>query len=236
MTRYIAFLRAINVGGRVVTMSRLRDVFAGLGFRSVETFIASGNVVFESRVADTVALERKIERALGAALGYEVATFVRTPAQVAAIARYEPFPADVLSGAVSLNVGFMAAAPAEAAHQALESLPTTGDRFHINGAELYWMLEKKQSESKISNGVLERAVKARATFRGINTIRRLDAKLMAAADAATARVAGNVPSAPKARGRTRPVGGPGTRTAPGARTLPVSSARTAKPRIRKKLS
>ena len=57
MIRYIAFLRAINVGGRVVTMSRLRDVFVGLGFRGVDTFIASGNVVFESRVTDTAALD-----------------------------------------------------------------------------------------------------------------------------------------------------------------------------------
>ena len=187
MIRYIAFLRAINVGGRVVTMSRLREVFVGLGFRGVDTFIASGNVVFESRVADPAALERRIERALGAALGYEVATFVRTPAQVAAIARYEPFPADLVAGAASLNVGLMAAAPPEAAHQALASLPTTGDRFHINGAELYWLLQQKQSESKISNGLLERAIKARATFRGLNTMRRLDAKLTAPASPVTAK-------------------------------------------------
>jgi uncharacterized protein (DUF1697 family) len=177
VTRYIAFLRAINVGGRVVTMARLRDVFVGMGFRGVETFIASGNVVFESRATDTAALERKIERALGTALGYEVATFVRTPAEVAAIARYQPFPEDALSRAAGLNVGFMAAAPTQAARRGLESLRTTCDQFHINGCELYWLLEKKQSESKISNAVLERAVKARATFRGINTIRRLDAKL-----------------------------------------------------------
>jgi uncharacterized protein (DUF1697 family) len=202
MTRYIAFLRAINVGGRVVTMARLRDVFAGLGFRGVETFIASGNVVFESNAADTAALERKIERALGAALGYEVATFVRTPAEVAAIARYEPFPAGVLSGAAALNVGFMAAAPAEAALRGLEALGSTCDQFHVNGRELYWLLEKKQSESKISNGVLERAVKARATFRGINTIRRLDAKLSGAPVNAPARDAGapaGRPARPAAR-------------------------------------
>ena len=177
MTRYIAFLRAINVGGRVVTMARLREVFVTLGFRRVETFIASGNVVFEARAADPAALERRIGRALGEALGYEVTTFVRTPAEVAAVVRYEPFPADVLARAAALNVGFMAAEPSGVAHQALEALATPNDRLHVNGRELYWLSESRQSESKISNGVLERAVKARATFRGINTIRRLDAKL-----------------------------------------------------------
>ena len=199
MTRYIAFLRAINVGGRVVTMARLRDVFVEMGFRGVETFIASGNVVFESRATDTAALERKIERALSTALGYEVATFVRTPAELAAIARYEPFASSVLSGAAGLNVGFMSATPEEAALRGLDSLATSCDRFHVNGRELYWLLEKKQSESKISNAVLERAMKARATFRGINTIRRLDAKLSAEAGGSPRTGAGSAPAA-RARG------------------------------------
>lgn len=48
MTRYFAFLRAINVGGHVVKMDRLRQVFESLAFSNVETFIASGNVIFES--------------------------------------------------------------------------------------------------------------------------------------------------------------------------------------------
>ena len=78
MFRFIAFLRAINVGGgRTVKMQSLRQVFESLGFSRVTTFIASGNVVFETTTKKTRALERKIERALKTALGYEVRTFVR---------------------------------------------------------------------------------------------------------------------------------------------------------------
>ena len=78
MFRFIAFLRAINVGGgRTVNMQSLCQVFESLGFSRVTTFIASGNVVFETRTKKTRAFERKIERALKAALGYEVRTFVR---------------------------------------------------------------------------------------------------------------------------------------------------------------
>jgi Protein of unknown function (DUF1697) len=78
MFRFIAFLRAINVGGgRTVKMQSLRQVFESLGFSRVTTFIASGNVVFETTTKKTKALERKIERALKAVLGYEVRTFVR---------------------------------------------------------------------------------------------------------------------------------------------------------------
>jgi uncharacterized protein (DUF1697 family) len=92
VTRYVAFLRAINVGGHTVKMEALRRLFEGLRFAAVSTFIASGNVVFETDEGDPVALEQLIERALHVALGYEVATFLRTDAEVALVAAYAPFP------------------------------------------------------------------------------------------------------------------------------------------------
>ena len=91
MPRFIAFLRAINVGGHTVKMDDLRQLFEALGFSGVETFIASGNVVFETTARNTKVLEGKIERRLREALGYEVATFIRTDAELADIANYTPF-------------------------------------------------------------------------------------------------------------------------------------------------
>ena len=74
-TRFIALLRAINVGGHNVKMDRLRKLFESLGLSNVETFIASGNVIFDSLVESAETLEEKIERHLRESLGYEVATF-----------------------------------------------------------------------------------------------------------------------------------------------------------------
>ena len=91
MTRYVAFLRAINVGGRRVKMDHLRKLFEALGTSNVETFIASGNVIFDSEADDPRVLERKIEDHLQESLGYEVATFVRSTSELAGIARYRPF-------------------------------------------------------------------------------------------------------------------------------------------------
>ena len=85
MQRYIAFLRAINVGGHTVKMDALRVLFESLGFINVETFIASGNVLFETPDGDPQEMETKIEACLRSALGYEVATFIRTRAELAAI-------------------------------------------------------------------------------------------------------------------------------------------------------
>ena len=72
MPRLIAFLRAINVGGHNVTMAELRGLFESLSLKEVETFIASGNVIFSSPSGDIRALQRKIEKQLLRSLGYEV--------------------------------------------------------------------------------------------------------------------------------------------------------------------
>ena len=53
MPRLIAFLRAINVGGHTVTMMKLRKEFEALGLQDVETFIASGNVIFTRELQES---------------------------------------------------------------------------------------------------------------------------------------------------------------------------------------
>ena len=174
--RHVAFLRAINVGGHVVKMDVLRALFTSLGFTSVETFIASGNVIFESRSKDLGGLERKLERALQQALGYEVSTFIRTIAEVSRIARYQPFTPSAIASAAALNVGLLKEPLKRSVVEALARLKTDNDDFHANGCELYWICKESQSESKISNAVFERTLKIRATFRGMRTMERLAAK------------------------------------------------------------
>ena len=110
MSKHIAFLRAINVGGHNVKMDHLRQLFESLGFSNVETFIASGNVIFDAKAGNVKALEKKIETCLQEALGYEVATFIRTTAELAEIASYKPFPQSQLDAATALNIGFLAEA------------------------------------------------------------------------------------------------------------------------------
>ncbi len=176
MARYVAFLRAINVGGHVVKMDVLKAAFAGLGFTNIETFIASGNVIFDARSKERASLEQRIERALEKTLGYEVATFIRTPAEVAAIARYEPFARAAMAQAASLNVGLLKAPMDPGVWPAVETFKTEIDDFHLNGSELYWICRSRQMESKFSNAAFERRVRMSATFRGLKTMERLAAK------------------------------------------------------------
>ncbi|MBI4675718.1 MAG: DUF1697 domain-containing protein [Chloroflexi bacterium] len=180
MSRYIAFLRAINVGGHTVKMEDLRRIFESLGFANVETFIASGNVVFETTAKNVKTQEKKIAHALRVALGYEVATFLRTDAEIAVIAAYRPFPQSQLDAAAALNVAFLADALDDASIQKLMALKSDIDDFHVHGREVYWLCRKKQSESTFSNAVLEKTIGRQATLRGVNTISKLAAKYPAA--------------------------------------------------------
>ena len=173
MPRLTAFLRAINVGGHTVTMERLRGLFEALGFADVQTFIASGNVIFSSRTRPGGAMERRIENHLEAALGYEVATFVRSEEEVAAVAACQPFPPPMLKQAKAFCVGFLAQPLTPAGRRAVLGFRTDIDEFHVHGREVYWLCRRGQGESTFTNVGFERQVGVRVTFRSLTTVRKL---------------------------------------------------------------
>jgi len=172
MTQYIAFLRGINVGGHNVKMDVLRGHFETIGCVKVETFIASGNLIFESRAA-APRIEAKIEKQLADALGYEVATFVRRRDEVSAATTHAAFPEAEIATAGAFCVGFLKA-PLTAVQQAqLQQFSTEVDAFHAHQRELYWLCRVRQSESKFSNVAFEKKLGVAATFRSITTVRKL---------------------------------------------------------------
>lgn len=178
MPKYVALLRAINVGGHTVKMEYLRGLFEASGFTNVETFIASGNVIFESRSSNPQALERKIEKHLQETLGYEVKTFVRAISELAAVAAYKPFSdSELTNESNSLFIGFVADSPADEAKRKLLSCSGEFDDLHVQGREIYWLCRTRMmSDSKFSGALLEKILGMRATFRNSTTIRKIAAK------------------------------------------------------------
>ncbi len=177
MPKYVAFLRAVNVGGHIVKMEHLRQLFETLGFSNVETFIASGNVIFDSTSKSTKALERKVESLLRETFGYRVATFVRSTPELASIAQYKPFDAsDLNAEGNALYIAFAADEPTTESKRKLLTLRTEVDYFHVDGREVYWLSRKKIGESRFSGARLERTLGMPATIRNANTVKRLAAK------------------------------------------------------------
>lgn len=177
MPKYVAFLRAINVGGHLVKMDRLRTLFEDLGFTNVETFIASGNVIFDSRSTNTGTLEKKIEKHLLKALGYEVATFIRSIAEVEKIASSEPFSAaELKQNGNTLYVGFLSQAPSEESRRELIKCGNKNNDFAITDREVFWLCRAKFSETDFSGARLEKILKLKTTLRNANTPQRIAAK------------------------------------------------------------
>lgn len=177
MPKYVALLRAINVGGHTVKMDRLRRLFEELGLKNVETFIASGNVIFDSPSRTPQALERRIERHLHEALGYEVATFIRSSADIAAIAEHEAFPPSEVEKCM-LYIGFAGSAPGDAARDKLIESRTLVDEFHVNNREVYWLCRKSFSESEFSGARIEKTLGMPLTIRNVTTVKKLAARFV----------------------------------------------------------
>lgn len=175
MPRYLAFLRAINVGGHTVKNTELVKLFAGAGVAGAETFIASGNVTFTS-TAKPAALEKKLEAHFEKTLGYEVKTFLRTRAELAAIGETRPFPKARHASATVLVVGFLAKAPTPAQKKILAGFNNEESDFAAVGRELYWLCQVNQSASAFFKVPFEKRFGAACTWRNMNTVERLLAK------------------------------------------------------------
>ena len=168
--RYVALLRAVNVGGRFVKMEQLRRIFEALKFTNVKTLITSGNVLFEAPLKPRD-IESAVEKRLQKELGYEVLTFVRTIPEMQAVAAQEPFKQ---STGDSLHVVFLKQKPSRDAERALLAAATDIDAFHVKGREAYWLIRGGFSDSKFSGAKLEKLL-GPGTARNIKTVKRLAA-------------------------------------------------------------
>jgi uncharacterized protein (DUF1697 family) len=177
MPKYVAFLRAINVGGHLVKMDHLRSLFEELGFKNVETFIASGNVIFDTKTTNVKSLEAKIEKHLEKSLGYEVRTFLRSVDDLVRISTYKPFDeAELGADGNTLFVCFLPDQPTKEATKNLLSRATAIDSFHVDEREVYWLYRRNNGESKFYGPPLEKCLSLPTTVRNVNTVRRLAKK------------------------------------------------------------
>jgi uncharacterized protein (DUF1697 family) len=179
MTAYVALLRGINLGNRRVKMAALAATFEEMGFGAVSTFIASGNVLFESPASsDPGDLEEQIQHHLADSLGYTVDTFVRTRSEIAAIAASRRFPAaDMNDPANTVHAGFLKAPLGAEAAERLEACRTDVDEFRVEGREFFWLCRIRTSDSKVWSSPAMKAVGIpTSTMRNMKMLRKLSAQ------------------------------------------------------------
>jgi uncharacterized protein (DUF1697 family) len=164
MPRYVAFLRAINTPPRHVTMEVLRDSFGQLGLANVATYIASGNVIFET--ATTAGLAELIEGRLEKDLGIAVPVYLRSDRQVVDVADRRPF--GELSTAAEIS--FLPARPDPAAVEALMATVTGEDRLAVIDREVHWYHPGQRDESSHKEATVVRLLGMPTTQRSARTV------------------------------------------------------------------
>jgi uncharacterized protein (DUF1697 family) len=173
MARYVAFLRAVNVGGRTVRMSELVQRLGALGLSEVTTFIASGNVCFGAE-GDPRELSRRIEAELLAWLGYPVATMVRTWEELEALVASNPFKGVARAPDAKLYVAFLWETPARRAKLPVVSAKDGMTLFRVAGREAFLVAERLASGAfGVPNLNIEKLLGVPATTRNWNTVLRL---------------------------------------------------------------
>jgi uncharacterized protein (DUF1697 family) len=177
MERHVAFLRGMNLGNRRLKNEELRGEFEALGFEGVATFRASGNVIFEADGGESeAALRKKIEAGLSEGLGYEVPVFLRSAAEVAAIAAREPFAAKLVAASKGkLQVSMLAKKPAAKDRKAVLALATDEDLLAIEEWELYWLPSGGTIDSDLDLKAIDKAL-GKGTMRTMGTIEQIAAK------------------------------------------------------------
>lgn len=168
--KYVAFLRAINVGGHtIIRMADLKRMFEEMGLENVQTYIQSGNVIFESGETEAASLEARIERELEKSSGYKIQLFVRKMREVQAIESKSPFTAQANQ---TVFVAFLKKKPARKEQQALLDLKSEADEFAIKGREVY-NLRRDREQSVFSNNFIEKLLKIPATTRNMTTLPKI---------------------------------------------------------------
>jgi uncharacterized protein (DUF1697 family) len=163
MTRYVAFLRAVNVGGTgKLPMAELRTMCEAVGFTNVRTYIASGNVVFDSKLAEA-SVKSRLERCLEEYAGKPVGVAVRTSEELAQVLTANPFKS---------------AAPNRTVAIFLDSAPPADALTHASGQrEEEMALGTREIYVHYNNGMADTKLKIPAartgTARNMNTVGKL---------------------------------------------------------------
>ena len=170
---FVALLRGVNLAGRnKVSMPELRSALESLGLEDVVTYIQSGNVVFRNRGGRTPQLAGRIERQIAEAFGIEVVVILRTPAELAKIARGNPF---LRSGAdpSKLHVLFLSGKPTTKAVEQLDPKRSPPDEFKLAGREIYLHMPNGFGRSKLTVDYFERRLGVDASARNWRTLTKL---------------------------------------------------------------
>jgi uncharacterized protein (DUF1697 family) len=177
MPVYVSMLRGINVSGHhVIKMDRLRAAFEELGFAHVNTYIQSGNVVFQSSKSSPAALSKKIEAKILSEFGFSISVISRSAAEIESVISNNPLAGLPGVNVERLHVAFLSETPSAAAIKKLSELTLEPDLSRCAGKEVYLYFPNGFSKSSLWKHPLDKVLSVAATTRNwktVNTLRQM---------------------------------------------------------------
>lgn len=174
METYIAILRGINVSGqKMIKMDALRQLFEDLKFKNIRSYIQSGNIIFESKVASPEILAKKIEKQVKTTFGFEVPVLVKDKKQLQQVLKSNPFVNKRSEDVKWLHVTFLSASPEKTGMEKLMGLSYKPDEFILSNDVVYLFCPNGYGNTKLNNNFFESKLKVTATTRNWNTVNEL---------------------------------------------------------------
>jgi uncharacterized protein (DUF1697 family) len=174
MAIYISILRGINVGGHnMIKMEALKQMYDSLGFKNVQTYIQSGNVIFQHKTTEREKLENKIARKISDKFLFEVPVIVIEMEELKYIVNNNPFTSDRSKDAAHFHMTFLSALPEKSNIEKIKEGQYQADDFSILGKAIYLYCPNGYSNSKLTNTFLETKLKVMATTRNWKTTKEL---------------------------------------------------------------
>ena len=170
MITYISLLRGVNVGGRKILMTELKQLYESLKFKRVKSYIQSGNIIFRSSNPEIKALEEEIESKLLENYDFQIPIFIRTITELNKIIESNPFTDDDLK---NIYITFLKDKPINVPVNLIEDRKDASEKFLINQREIYLFLPNGYGRTKISNNFFESKLKLPATTRNWRTVTQL---------------------------------------------------------------
>lgn len=173
MSKYVAFLRGINVGGKnKIKMEILRETFAALGFENVKTYINSGNVIFETARTDDNKLSAKIEKAIEKEFSLYIKVMVRTIDEIKDIIKNNPFDGQ-FENDKNLHVLFLNEELPKEKRELLLEQNNENETFAIRNREIFCLLRGGFSDSLLGKDYIGKKLKANPTARNWRTVNKI---------------------------------------------------------------
>src|SRR5437773_8949965 len=174
MPAYVAMLRGINVAGhKTIRMDHLRELCSGLGFRHVETYVQSGNFVFQTPISNPAAVSKRIGETIHHSLGFDAPVIIRTSQQMRNVIVNNPFLKEKDIDSTKLHVTFLSETAQKGSAKELEILATSPDRFYPASHEIYLYCPGGYGRTKFSNNAIEKALSVKTTTRNWKTTNTL---------------------------------------------------------------